>query len=50
MVVGGQGGGGHKVIVHVEHVGQQGLGGLLLQIQLLHLVLEEGEELKKRGE
>ena len=28
-----------KVVVHVEHVGQQGLAGLLLQVQLLHLVL-----------
>ena len=42
VVVGGQGGGGHEVIVHVEHVGQEGLGGLLLQVQLLHLVLEGG--------
>ena len=35
-------GGRSVVIVHVEHVGQEGLGGLLLQVQLLHLVLEGG--------
>ena len=29
----------HEVIVHVEHVGQQRLGGLLLEVELLHLVL-----------
>ena len=33
---GGQGGGGLEVIVHVQHVGQEGLGG---RIDLLHLVL-----------
>ena len=33
---GGQGGGGLEVIVHVQHVGQKGLGG---RIDLLHLVL-----------
>ena len=30
-----------EVIVHVEHVGQEGLGGVLLHVQLLHLVLYE---------
>ena len=33
---GGQGGGGLEVIVHVQHVGQEGLGG---RVDLLHLVL-----------
>ena len=30
---------GDKVIVHVKDVGQQRLGGLLLEVELLHLVL-----------
>lgn len=28
-----------KVIIHVQDVGQQGLGGLLLEVELLHLIL-----------
>ena len=28
-------GGGPEVVVHVQHVGQQALGGLLLEIKLL---------------
>ena len=32
-------GAGDKVIVHVKDIGQQGLGGLLFKVKLLHLVL-----------
>ena len=32
-------GAGDKVIIHVEDVSQQGLGGLLLKVELLHLIL-----------
>ena len=32
-------GAGDKVIIHVQDIGQQGLGGLLLEVELLHLVL-----------
>ena len=32
-------GAGYKVIVHVKDIGQQGLGGLLFKVKLLHLVL-----------
>ena len=37
----GQGGGRTEVILHVQHVGQEGLGGVLLQVELLQLVLHE---------
>ena len=30
-----------EVIVHVEHVRQQGLRGVLLHVHLLHLVLDQ---------
>ena len=33
--------GGSEVIVHIEDVGEQGLGGVLLQVHLLHLVLDQ---------
>ena len=35
----GQGGPRPEVVLHIQHVGQQRLGGALLQVQLLHLVL-----------
>ena len=54
MVVGrGQGGRRHRrpvVVLHVEHVGQQGLGG---RVQLLHLALDcqgfQGDLLARPG-
>ena len=33
--------GGSEVIVHIKDVGEQGLGGVLLQVHLLHLVLDQ---------
>ena len=46
----GKGGGGLEVIVHVEHVGEQRLGG---RVDLLHLVLHlnvlESEVLPRPG-
>ena len=35
----GQCGGRPEVVVHVQDVGQQRLGGTLLEVKLLHLVL-----------
>ena len=40
--VGGERGGRDEVIIHVEHICQQRLGRLLLQVELLHLVLKCG--------
>ena len=30
-----------EIIVHVQHVGEQGFGGALLQLELLHLVIHQ---------